>query len=146
MDKPNFPAVKPKLSIELEAELTADFDTYSNGSICMTMDASDVSDISLNGQKIGTVSYAIGGGVSVQIGERHYLVSFKDVFEAVYKAEQKTTEHIETLPVTDRELLRRFGLGARQCSACGKVYQVKDIPTIEEGCKGNMCKNNKSTK
>jgi len=84
--KPEFPEENPKIHMKLNAELIGDNEKYSSGSMCMTMDQME---ISLNKEKVGSVAYALGGGVFVSIGSRSYLVHLKDIFGAVYEAERK---------------------------------------------------------
>lgn len=91
MDKPKFPDPAPELNITVKAKLTADSDRYSSGSLLMTMHGGD---INLNGEKVGSVHHAIPCGVSVVIGHRHYLVGYKDIFEAVYEAENRNSESV----------------------------------------------------
>jgi hypothetical protein len=79
-----FPDPAPTYDICIKAQLTADFDAYSNGHIQMTMDCGDVNDG--NGKKVGSVAHAVPNGVSVVIGPRHYVVNYIDIWKAVYNA------------------------------------------------------------
>ena len=83
-DLKKFPANPPKFDIKVTARLIADFDKYSNGSICLTQGGGI---INKDGAKVGSVSFALPAAVAVDIGARRYLVDFKEIFEAIYEAE-----------------------------------------------------------
>lgn len=134
MDKPKFPEPRPTVDINLKVKLIEDFDKYSTGSMLITQDGGDVS---VNGEKIGSAVNVVGGGASISIGSRRYLISLKDIFEAVYEAEKMATvKYIETRPATHSEIVRHYGLGARLCIHCGKPYAPGKVPTAEQRCFG----------
>jgi archaellum component FlaF (FlaF/FlaG flagellin family) len=90
---PPIPEPHPTLSVTIDLVLDHDFETYSNGSMRMTLDRSDVS---ANGEVVGHVASVLPNGVVVKVGSRSYYLSPIDLWNAVEEAESRTANEERT--------------------------------------------------
>lgn len=94
--KPKLPEPRPilRVPITLKAELIADFDRYSNGSLLMKFSDTDVKiQNTETDEEVGAVGMAIGGVLYVEIGQRTYTLDICQLFDAINIAEQSETSN-----------------------------------------------------
>jgi hypothetical protein len=81
---PTIPEPHPTLDVTIRLTLDHDFERYSNGTMRMTLDRSEVS---CDGEVVGHVASVLPNGLVIKVGSRSYYLSPMDLWNAVENAE-----------------------------------------------------------